>query len=126
MTLDPEQTYLQLAPDGSTTALPGGEAFWARPEAEIDAAHQHWLVSEFTCSADWPNWEMHPEGDELVYLLSGAATLLLQAPEGVQAVVLAGRAAVRVPRGVWHTADVAQPSRLLHITRGVGTQHRPR
>ena len=126
MLLNLEQTYLQLAPDGTATPLPGGEAFWSLPEAEIDRHHLGWLVSEFVFSADWPNWEMHPEGDELVYLLSGAATLLLALPDGVQAVALAGRGAVLVPHPARHTADVTVPSRVMHVTRGTGTQHRPR
>jgi mannose-6-phosphate isomerase-like protein (cupin superfamily) len=126
MTLDLEQTYLLLSPDGSATPVPGGDAFWSQPEAMLDRLTPDWLVSELSYSADWANWEMHPAGDEFVYLLSGEATLLLQHAGGVQAVPLAGRAAIRVPRGVWHTADVSQPTRLLHITRGAGTQHRPR
>ena len=31
-----------------------------------------------------------------------------------------------VPKGVWHTATVHEPSEALHITRGAGTRHRPR
>jgi oxalate decarboxylase/phosphoglucose isomerase-like protein (cupin superfamily) len=68
---------------------------------------------------------MHPEADEFVYLLSGAAVLLLQQPTGLQEVPLLGRAAVVVPRGTWHTAKVSQPSRMLFVTMGRGTQHRP-
>jgi len=36
----------------------------------------------------------------------------------------AGRLLV-IPKGVWHTAKVTGPSRLLAITAGSGTQHRP-
>ncbi len=32
-----------------------------------------WPISE----ADWSNWEMHPNGDEFVYLLSGSIDLLI-------------------------------------------------
>ena len=31
------------------------------------------LVSEYTFTADWPTWERHPAGDELLVLLEGAA-----------------------------------------------------
>jgi len=37
---------------------------------------------------------------------------------------VAGRLLV-VPKGVWHTAKVRNPARLLAITAGRGTQHRP-
>ena len=33
--------------------------------------------------------------------------------------------AVVVPRGVWHTARIRAPSRMLHITLGAGTETRP-
>ena len=67
---------------------------------------------------------MHPEAEEFVYLLSGAAVLLLEQPGGIQEVSLSERAAVVVPKGIWHTAKVSQPSRMLFITMGRGTQHR--
>lgn len=123
--LNPQHTYVHLAVDGSATAVPGVAAFWSMPEAEMAQFGHGWLVSEFAFDADWPNWEMHPEGDEFVFLLSGAATLLFEEPHGVRAVALAGSGAVIVPRGIWHTARATVPSRMLHVTRGAGTQHRP-
>ena len=68
---------------------------------------------------------MHPDADEFVYLLSGAATMVFDEAGGPREVPLDGRAAVVVPRGVWHTAKVVAPSRMLFVTRGRGTQHRP-
>jgi hypothetical protein len=37
---------------------------------------------------------------------------------------IADRGAVVVPRGVWHTARVHAPSRMLHVTLGAGTETR--
>ena len=125
MSMDPSLTYLLLAATGEAEPVPGGDAFWSRPKAELDALGRRWLVSEFECSADWPTWEMHPEGDEFVYLLSGEATMVLEGPAGPTRVPLRGRAAIVVPRGVWHTAEVTAPSRMLFVTLGAGTQHRP-
>jgi mannose-6-phosphate isomerase-like protein (cupin superfamily) len=124
MSLNPQLTYVHLAEDGVATPLAGGEAFWSLPEAEIDRYGCGWLVSEFEFAADWPNWEMHPNGDEFVYLLAGSVELQLEQPGGLQRVVLTGSGAVLVPRGVWHTAKVMAPSRMLHITRGRGTELR--
>jgi mannose-6-phosphate isomerase-like protein (cupin superfamily) len=95
------------------------------PAPELDRFGGGWLITEFECAADWTNWEMHPDGEEFVYLLSGEAVLVLEQPAGVSKVPLSGRAAVVVPRGVWHTAKVSRPSRMLFVTRGRGTQHRP-
>ena len=125
MSIDPSQTYVSLSADGTARQVPGGAAFWSRPEAELDEFGRGWLISEFECSEDWSNWEMHPHADEFVYLLSGAATFQLQGENGVTDIPLIGRGAVVVPQGVWHTAKVSAPSRMLFVTRGVGTQHRP-
>ncbi|WP_280151428.1 cupin [Piscinibacter sp. XHJ-5] len=125
MALDPAQSYVHLAPNGSSQILAGGEQFWSLPEGEAALYGRGWLISEFECSSDWANWEMHPGADEFVYLLCGSALLLLEQPEGVQTIPLEGRAAVVVPKGVWHTAKVLAPSRMLFVTMGAGTQHRP-
>jgi mannose-6-phosphate isomerase-like protein (cupin superfamily) len=125
MSLNPQHTYVHLAEDGAATQLPGGDAFWSLPEAEIERYGGGWLVSEFEFATDWPNWEMHPHADEFVYLLSGSVELHLERPEGLQTVTLSGSGAVVVPRGIWHTAKVAAPSRMLHVTRGAGTELRP-
>jgi hypothetical protein len=122
---DPSSRYVHLDASGQALPLPGGDAFWSLPEAELARFGEGWLVTEFECATDWPSWERHPAGDEFVYLLSGAATLLLELPAGVQRVPLQGRAAVLVPQGIWHTAEVTAPSRMLFITRGQGTEHRP-
>ena len=125
MPLNPQSTYVHLAEDGAATEVPGGEAFWSMPTAEMERYGNGWLVSEFEFDADWPNWEMHPNADEFVYLLSGSVEVLLEHPEGVQKVALKNNAALVVPRGIWHTAKVTAPSRMLHVTRGAGTEHRP-
>jgi mannose-6-phosphate isomerase-like protein (cupin superfamily) len=117
MPLDPE--------NGQGTEVPGGPAFWQLPPEEMARFDQGWLVSEFVCNVDWGNWEMHPQGDELVYLLSGDVELHLELPEGLRTVRITGRGAKLIPRGVWHTARVFAPSRMLFVTRGEGTRHRP-
>ncbi|HEY4367463.1 MAG TPA: hypothetical protein VGN07_09560 [Steroidobacteraceae bacterium] len=125
MSLNPQQTYVHLAQDGAATELSGGDEFWRMPAAEMDRYSGGWLISEFEFSSDWPTWEMHPNADEFVYLLSGSVELLLEEPTGVRKIALHGSGAVVVPRGVWHTAKVAVRSRMLHVTRGDGTEVRP-
>jgi mannose-6-phosphate isomerase-like protein (cupin superfamily) len=125
MTFDPEGQYVHLAPDGKAVTMPGGDAFWSMPEAAMDKLGRGWLISEFVCSEDWATWEMHPNGEEFVYLLSGDVELLLELPSGVSCSRITGRGAVVVPRGVWHTARVLTPSRMFFVTMGAGTQHKP-
>ncbi|HEV2611897.1 MAG TPA: cupin domain-containing protein [Noviherbaspirillum sp.] len=124
MSINPETTYVHLGTDGSATEVEGGERFWSLPPDMINRFAQGWLISEYVFDEDWRNWEMHPHGDEFVYLLSGEAEMLLEEEAGIRNILLRNRGAVLVPKGVWHTARVRTPCRMLHITRGEGTQHR--
>jgi mannose-6-phosphate isomerase-like protein (cupin superfamily) len=125
MSFNPEDQYVHLAPDGKAVTMPGGDAFWRMPETEKDKLGRGWLISEFVCSEDWPTWEMHPNGEEFVYLLGGDIEFLLELPSGVSRTRITERGAVVVPRGVWHTARVFEPSRMFFVTMGAGTQHKP-
>ena len=124
MSFHPQHTYVHLAHDGEAQEIPG-ERFWQLPEATMAQLGQDWVISEFAFTEDWPNWEMHPHGDEFVYLLAGAVDLQLERGGQVVTIALDGSGAAVVPRGVWHTAKVRSPSRMLHVTRGAGTEHRP-
>jgi hypothetical protein len=125
MTFNPQATYVHLRSTGVASELPGGAAFWSQPEEVQAALGEDWLISEYEFTANWPTWEMHPNGDEFVYLLAGSIELLLEEPAGVKSLPLQDTGAVIVPRGVWHTAKIYAPSRMLHVTLGAGTQTRP-
>jgi mannose-6-phosphate isomerase-like protein (cupin superfamily) len=68
---------------------------------------------------------MHPAGDEILFMLEGKATLVLDLPDGMRKIDLSAGRLLVIPKGVWHTAKVSEPARLLAITAGLGTQHRP-
>ncbi len=121
MPIDPQHTYVHLAEDGAAHEL-AAATFWETADEPVGSgADKSWLVTEFAFTADWPTWEMHPQGDELVYLLAGAIDLHLEQDDGLKVIAIDGSGAVVVPRGVWHTAKVRAPSRMLHVTRGAGT-----
>ncbi len=69
--------------------------------------------------------EEHPEGDEIVHLVSRAVDLVLDLADGPFRVPLRAGRTVVVPRGVWHTAVVRRPGTAIHVTFGEGTRHRP-
>ena len=69
--------------------------------------------------------EMHPSGDELLYLLAGELDVLPEEPGSERPVGLRGGQACLVPRGVWHRLVLRQPSDLLFIAPAHGTEHRP-
>jgi mannose-6-phosphate isomerase-like protein (cupin superfamily) len=117
-------TYLSLADGPDAKRIEVGPDFWQTIDQRDDLAER--LVAMFAYDADWTSWEVHPDGDEIVVLLSGAVDLVLDLPGGHRTVELRDCSAAVVPRGVWHTANVLGPSEALHITRGAGTAHRPR
>jgi hypothetical protein len=116
--------YVQLSDGPSARRVALTESFWSEIDKRSDLAEGR-LVSIFPQRESWPIWEMHPAGDEIVCLLSGAIDLILEKPDGEQVIELRGRAACIVPRGVWHRAIVHVPGDALFITRGAGTEHRP-
>lgn len=120
-------TFARLRPDASIEPLPVDESFWARlTSGRLGDFHHEYLVSLHEFDADWSSWERHPHGDEIVCLLDGDVTFVLDEGDGEQHVRLAdGGAYLVVPRGAWHTARVAASSRMLFITAGEGTEHRP-
>ncbi|PRP96929.1 cupin domain-containing protein [Enhygromyxa salina] len=84
------------------------------------------LVAVHSFDSDWAAWEVHPNGDELVYIISGKMTLIQDVDGEHRAVELsAGDAAINPP-GVWHTARVSEPVTALFITAGEGTLHEVR
>lgn len=120
-----EQTYVHLRPDGAATRLAVDESFWATLAQRTDL-HDGYLVTRSRATESWAHWEMHPEGEELVLLLSGAVDLVLDDGHGERRVELRPGSDTWVnPRGVWHRAEVLEPAEMLFVTAGRGTQHRP-
>jgi mannose-6-phosphate isomerase-like protein (cupin superfamily) len=124
--LDLSRTYLCLAPSGAVTSIPVTPDFWPTIQTRAELGEGR-LVAEFPCKADWNHWEMHPHGEEVLVLLSGEVTFILDEGGGAEGRVrlTAGRACV-IPRGTWHRAEVHEPGRLVGVTYGRGTEHRPR
>lgn len=84
------------------------------------------LVTMFTFDQPWPEWEMHPTGSELVVCVSGRARLTQELDGETRTVELGpGHGVVNPPR-TWHIAEPLEPSTIVFITSGRGTQHRPR
>jgi len=121
----PDQIYVHLDADGVATPVAGGNEFWSLPRKEIEKYGRGWLISEYEFSEDWKTWEMHPVADEYVYLLSGELELHLDEPNGLRVITMQDRAAVVIPKGIWHTAKVKKTCRMLHVTMGEGTEIRP-
>jgi quercetin dioxygenase-like cupin family protein len=119
-------TYLRLRGDVSAEPLTVDDTFWQRLSAgQLGDFHNEYLVTMHAYDQDWPMWEMHPNGDEIVCLLSGSTTFILEIENAPKRIELGEQGSyVIVPKGTWHTAKADGPCTLLFITAGEGTQHR--
>ena len=120
-------TYV-IASDNTATVVEGGEAFWrglAERDPHVQAADGGSLVSSYQLAQHWPNWEMHPNGDEIVHSRGGRCELILETNGGTDSVLMTSGRTVVIPRGTWHTVRVHEPAELLHITYGSGTTFKP-
>jgi uncharacterized cupin superfamily protein len=121
-------TYLHLGPEGSAVPLEVNASFW---DDLVSGAFAHLgpgrLLSTYDFSEDWGSWEMHPAGEEVVVLIAGALEFVVETADGERKVALRQPGQfLLVPRGAWHTANVAQHAKVLFVTPGEGTAHRPR
>jgi len=72
-------TCLRLQPDTSIEPLHVDDTFWPRlMSGALGTFHHEYLVTTFGYDKNWPNWEMHPNGDEIVLLLDGRTTMVLE------------------------------------------------
>jgi mannose-6-phosphate isomerase-like protein (cupin superfamily) len=60
------------------------------------------------------DWERHGQGDELVQVLDGAATLTILTDAGPESFALRAGMLIVVPRGHWHRFDA--PGRVTVLT----------
>lgn len=74
---------------------------------------------------DWPVWECHPTGPEVIIAVAGKAELIQRFPEGERRVVLEPGQALVNPPGVPHRARIIEPFTAIYITPCPGTTHTP-
>ena len=111
-----------FTPSGDIRTVPVTPSFYEDLDTRFDGFRGHALVQRYTFAEPWPTWEMHPHGDELVYLLAGDTDFLLWR-DGVEHRVHISSAHdfLVVPRGTWHTARPRTMTSLLFVTPGEGT-----
>jgi uncharacterized cupin superfamily protein len=121
-----DSTFVVLDPGGAASTMNVTPTFWQ----DLDKRHGDFagkvLISCYAFESDWDNWEIHPNGDEVIQLLSGDVELVLEVPGRTMRIPLqrSGTFAI-VPRNTWHTFKVHKPSTLQFITFGQGTRNKP-
>ncbi|MEM7018724.1 MAG: cupin domain-containing protein [Pseudomonadota bacterium] len=82
-------------------------------------------VGIITMTHDAPhNGEMHPDGDEILYVISGALRVIGDSAPDSPLELRAGDACI-IKQGEWHKVHVLDKTQMLHITAGPNGDHRP-
>ncbi len=114
--------FVVLSPDKVATTVLNSPTVYEDLERDFGSFKGHELIALHTFEEDWPSWEMHPNGDETVVLLSGAATFVVKHGDVSREIRMDNPGdTVIVPRGTWHTAKIAGKTSMLFITPGEGT-----
>ena len=123
---DLNSVFIVLQPDQSATAVDVTPTLYDDLNKSFEGFRNRRLISSFGFDSDWNMWEMHPAGDEIVYLLSGDVELILELEDFHDSVRLSKPGTyVIVPKGMWHTAKTKVPTNMLFVTPGEGTQPKP-
>ncbi len=116
-----ENTRIIMGPSGNATAKTVTPRFYEELD-EFGSFAGHLLISRFDFDEPWPTWEIHPHGDEFVYLLSGDVDFVLRTSEGDKTIrVNEPGSYVMVPTGTWHAARPNAPTAMLFVTPGEDT-----
>jgi mannose-6-phosphate isomerase-like protein (cupin superfamily) len=119
-------TYVVVAPDLGASGVDVTATIWQDLDRQFADFKGHLLVARFDFEADWPSWERHPAGDEIVVLVSGHADMILDLGGSQQLTTLAQPGSfVIVPKRIWHTARISVPTSMLFVTPGEGTENKP-
>lgn len=120
---DLRDTFAHLQTTGAEPVATGPD-FWAEL-ASGDRRYPGRLAMILPMTEDFPHWECHPAGEELIVMLSGACTLILETAAGETRTHLEAGKAVLVPTGVWHRMEILEPGEALFVTEGEGSEHKP-
>ena len=116
--IDLSTTYLSLDRESRARVLEAGSG----PPPRIDG----YTIGAAHMRRNPPHaGEVHPDGDEILYLISGRIDVILEEPTGNRTLTVEPGHAIIVPQGVWHRVEVREPCHLLFITPGPGGAHRP-
>jgi len=123
MGFDLENTYLALDGKGGVIPMPVTDDFWMRIDDSPAATRS--MMAIYLVEADWPQWEMHPHGEEVLVLLDGRLDMQMDDGAAQYTAEMHAGTTLIVPAGTWHRALVRAPGKLLGFTYGPGTEHRP-
>ncbi len=114
---DPSAHVIGIDHELAATRLP------ERPDPPLPFAGMTFGVA--TMSENSPHGgEMHPDGDEVLYLISGRARVVFLDSDIDDAEMQPGDGLV-VPKGAWHRVDILEPSQIVYLTPGPNNEFLP-
>jgi oxalate decarboxylase/phosphoglucose isomerase-like protein (cupin superfamily) len=116
-------TYLFLSASGDTDAVPVDDNFWDRIRSR-EAHCGDRLMGALRITEDPSHWEVHPDGEEILFLRSGSMDVILQEDGKERVVKLRDSGVCIIPRGVWHKQIVHSSCEFAFITPIKNTQTR--
>ena len=114
---DPATHVIGLGRDFKATKLP------ERPDPPIPVEGMTFGVAAMSENSPHGG-EMHPDGDEILYLISGRVKVVFLDDPLDDVDVRPGDGLV-VPQGVWHRVDIIEPSEIVYLTPGPNNEFRP-
>ena len=123
--LDLSRSYVSIGEDGLAEAVAVTPQFWEELTTGRRSVGQ-WLLGAAQSQQSAPHWDLHPDGECIIILLSGSIDVTMQVGDDEHVVELRETGdACLVPRGVWHRQVLHEPSRRIFLTEGAGTRMRP-
>ena len=84
----------------------------------------HFSFNMVNMTKDAPhNGEMHPDGDEVVFVISGEIEVTLEFDEKEIIKVNTGEGLI-IPKGIWHKIHIINPAQLVNIVPGPNFEFR--
>ena len=115
-------TAVHVTPGGDTSVLRGDDL-----KARLRRLPDGLLLGAFPVARDVDThphmWELHPMGDELIVMLTGALDVEYADELRRGTCSVATGEGVVVPKGVWHRLELREPGLLLTLTPLQGTRH---
>lgn len=65
-----------------------------------------------------PVWEMHPDTDELFFVIDGTLQISLLSDDGIEHYVATAGESMVVPRGQWHKPAAPDGAKFIFLTPG--------
>ncbi|MGH0029376.1 MAG: cupin domain-containing protein [Myxococcota bacterium] len=124
-TLDLTRTFLHVRDGGDLDPIEVGPGFFRESIAERTYDRVAGVFA-FETGDDLHSslQEVHPQADELLFLLEGAIDVVIDGEDGRETVSLEAGHALVVPRGRWHHLIVRAPGRFFFLNSRTGMQSR--